>query len=311
MPENHARRARARLALFVTLLAVPVGCNSWPHTRGGPAGGGPQAHAPAGTPTPAELVAVLNDNARRLQSIESRDVQLDASMNGQPIGLVGMMVCQKPKNFRLVAQVAGTSMADFGSNNDEFWFWVGKNDPPYLFHCAHTDFAQGRSQVKMPLQPDWVMVALGMAEYDPNREYQVVDHRKTVELISQTTSSQGRPVRQVTVFSRGPRQWEVVGHKMLEATGKEVCAASISQVQQDAASGAVYPKIVQLVWPEEHMKLKLRLDEVYVNRPLDGGRAAALFARPALQGVQSYNMAYGVDSPASLGQPLQRVGNYR
>src|SRR5439155_23433913 len=140
------------------------GGNGWPHL-GGPANVGPQAHAPSGTPTAEQLVAYLNDNARRLQSIESRDVQLDASMKWETFGLTGVMVCQKPRNFRLMAKAASMSMADVGSNQDEFWFWVGKSDPPYLFHCSHQDFAQGRSQVKFPLQPDWVMVALGMAEY--------------------------------------------------------------------------------------------------------------------------------------------------
>src|SRR5881227_838870 len=103
MPHKTAPRARACLALFLALLALPAGCNSWQHLRG-PSGGGPAGRVSTATPTPAELVAYLNDNARRLQSIESREVQLDASMNGQPIGLVGMMVCQKPKSFRLVAQ---------------------------------------------------------------------------------------------------------------------------------------------------------------------------------------------------------------
>jgi hypothetical protein len=312
MPETSARRARARLVLLVALLALPAGCNSWRHLRG-PSNVGPQANAPSGNPTAEQLVAYLNDNARRLQSIECRDLQLDASMKWETVGLTGQMVCQKPRNFRLVARAAGMSMADFGSNPEEVWFWVGKSDPPYLFHCSHQDFAQGRSQVKFPLQPDWVMVALGMAEYDPSKPYQVrdVDRGRSIELISQSVSAQGRPVRQVTVFSRGPNL-QVTGHKIVDQqTNKEICAATITQVQQDPTSGAFYPRMVQLHWPEEQMRLKMRLDDVVINNPIDQNRTAGLFTRPALQGVQSYNMAYGPDGPASLGQPIQRMGNYR
>jgi hypothetical protein len=307
MPEKAARRARVRLTLLVAVLALPAGCNSWSQLRG-PSNVGPQARVPAAVPSSAELVAYLNDNARRMQSIESRDVQLDASMQMHTVGLTGMMICQKPKNFRLVAKAGGMSMADIGSNPDEFWFWVGKSDPPYLFHSSHQDFAQGRSLVKFPLQPDWVMVALGMAEYDPNKQYEVVPRGKTIELVTQTVNAQGRPVRQVTVFNRGQNQTQVVAHKILEANGtKEICSATITQMQQDPNSGAVYPKMVQLAWPEEQMKLKMRLDDVVINNQIDPNRSAALFTRPYLQGVQSYNMAIGPDSPGSL----QRMGNYQ
>src|SRR5207248_13653 len=145
-----------------------------------------------------------------------------------------------------------------------------------------------------------------------NKPYQVEARGKTIELIEQSVSAQGQPVRKVTVFNRGPSQVQVAGYKIQAMNGKEICSATITHAAQDPATGAVYPKVVQLVWPEEQMKLKMRLEDVTVNKPIDANRSAGLFNRPNLPGVQSYNMAYGPDGPpAALGQPLQRVGDYR
>ncbi len=52
-----------------------AGCNSWPHLRPAPQAAGGQ-RVPAAAPSAAELVTYLNDNARRVQALESRDVDL-------------------------------------------------------------------------------------------------------------------------------------------------------------------------------------------------------------------------------------------
>jgi hypothetical protein len=267
-----------------------------------------QTRLPAETPTAAQLVKYLNDNSRKIQSIEAREVDIDAQQGNQPVGLQGAMVCQKPRNFRLNARVVGQSAADVGSNDKEFWYWISKNEPPYLFHCDHKDFAEGRTRVAFPFQPDWIMEALGMADHDPNGTYEPVKATQTTfELVQKTLSPQRQPIRKVTVFNRAPaaNSPQVMAHRIEDANGKLICSALITHVQYDEASRTVIPKQVKLEWPDQKVTLKLKLDGVKVNAAIEAGRATALFNRPNMPNTATYDLARGLDQP--VGQ-VQRVG---
>jgi hypothetical protein len=278
--------------LIPAATMVLAGCNSWPHVRqNGPAT--PTARIPSAVPTSADLVAYLNDNADRMSSLECQSLFLDASHRMQTVGLTGQMVCQKPRNFRMVARVGGNPMVDLGSNNQEFWYWISKNDPPYLFHCAHSEFGQARARMPFPFQPDWIVEALGMLKYDPSHTYQVVTKPQSLELVEQATSPQGQQVRKVTVFSRGQNNVQVTAHVLQDAAGKEICSAYVTEVQQDRNTGAIFPKRVELVWPAEHIKLKMKLDDVTVNAQIDDSRVGMLFTRPSLKSIKSFNLASG------------------
>ena len=62
---------------------------------------------------------------------------------------------------------------------------------------------------------------------------------------------------------------------------------------------------VRLVWPAEQMELKMKLDGLTVNQSINQQRAAALFTRPRLQGVQTFDLARGLDQPSGN---VQRTG---
>jgi hypothetical protein len=230
---------------------------------------------------------------------------MDCTSNGQSVGLRAAMACQKPRNFRMKAQLMGSTAVDLGSNDQEFWYWISKADPPYLFHCSYEDFARGQARMPFPFQPDWIMEALGIAEYDPSKAYEVVANGQAIDLVERTVSPQGQPVRKVTRLSRGRnRQLQVTAHLLQDAQGKEICSAFVTDVQQDAATGALLPRHVQLVWPAERLRMKLRLDQVAVNPgSITGDRVALLFNRPSLRDVPSYNLARGLDAPSGGLQP--------
>jgi hypothetical protein len=283
------RYVRTGLGLGVLLILAGCAGTKWGWVRT------PPPDPPAGPPPTAQaLVDYLNDNARRVQSLECRDLNLDARQGLQSVGLMGQLVCQKPRNFRMGANVAGSQQVDLGSNDQEFWYWIGKADPPYLFHCSYTDFPRASGRLPFPFQPDWMIEAMGIAEYGPAANYQVVDRGKTLELVEQTVSARGDRVRKVTVFNRTQTHGtdpQVLAHVLQDANGKEICGAYISEVQQDPATGAVLPRRIRLVYPAERMELKLKLDEVAVNRPIDPQRTARLFTRPNLSNVQSFDLA--------------------
>jgi hypothetical protein len=295
------------LVLGLGGVLVAAGCNQMQPMRPGPAAQ-QNTRVSTNAPSAADLVEYMNRNARLVQRIECGDLDMDASQGRQQVGLRGKLVCQKPRDFRMSGKVLGKDEVDMGSNDQEFWYWIGKAEPPYLFHCSYTDFNQGRARMPFPFQPEWIMEGLGMAEYGAPDHYKVNVTPQTVELIEETRSSQGTPVRKVTVFSRVPAQGnqpQVTAHILQDASGKEICSAHIVEVQQDRATSAIVPRRIELRWPAEQMTLKMKLDQVTVNPSISQQKAAVLFTRPKLTGVQSYDLARGLDTQ---GGQVQRTG---
>ena len=294
------RQITSALGLAAVLLLA--GCKPWlrPDPPTPPAAAGPQ------TVDAATLVNSLNANAQRLQSLQVDDLEIQAHEGSEQVGLSGVMSAQKPRDFRLMANVFGSQAVDMGSNNQEFWWWISKADPPYLVHCAYADLARGNVYLPFPFQPDWVVEALGMGAYNPAGTYQVKMNPKTVELIEQTTSLQGQPVHKVTVFDRATAgtQWpKVVAHVLQDSGGTEICSATIVDYRADKATGAVVPHRVVLSWPAQKIRLDMTLDGVRVNA-LNEQRAAALFSRPQLRNVREIDLAR---LPAQPTGQVQRV----
>ena len=109
---------------------------------------------------------------------------------------------QKQRNFRLIARSPLGTEADIGSNDREFWFYMKRNTPPDLFFCSYDDLP--RSQIKLPVQPDWIAEALCVQELNAN-EYQMRQVRSGVELVKEVPSQTGEKLyKGVLVATSGP-----------------------------------------------------------------------------------------------------------
>lgn len=243
-------------------------------------------------PTPASLVAYLNDNARLAQGIRCEDLTLEARQGREaPASVFGRLDCSKPRNFRLTGRAAGQPFVDIGSNDQEIWFWI-RPSSPYLFHCSHDALTRGAVR-DLPFQPDMILTALGMGEHDPAKKYDMKVNTSTVELIEPAQSLQGQPIQRVTVFSRAPArgdQPQVMAHILRDAQGKKICEATITHVVHDR-SGAELPRRVQLVWPDQKLELRMSLEGVRVVQadPQEGQR---LYSRHMLT-MPGFDLALG------------------
>jgi hypothetical protein len=298
------RRITAGLALGMVLV---TGCNTLPHRRdAAPAPAVTKTALP--TPEPAMLVRYLNDNSRKIQGLRA-DVAMDCKQGGQSVGLDGTLACSWPRNFRLKAKALGQSAADIGSNDNEFWFWISKADPPYVYHCSYRDLNPA-VRLPFPFQPDMVMAGLGLAEYDPNKSYRLRETPKYLELIEDSTSPQGQPVEKITVFNRmevrNPGEPQVVAHVLKDKQGHVIAQAVVHRVVVSRETGAVLPQHVSLSWPAERMEMEMRFRDVQVVR-FDPERAAVLFQRTQLGNLTAYDLARrAVDGPG-----IQRAGGFR
>jgi hypothetical protein len=255
-------------------------------------------------PSKEAVVAYLNENAGLLQTIRSDELDITVYDGIVPFSLRGKMMTQKPRGFRMSGDALGNRVVDLGSNDNEFWWWISKANPPDQFFCNYKDLSEGRVQfVPFPFQPEWIMETLGLGPYGPAEKYQYEVAADTLRLIEKTTSAQGKAVRKVIVMSRR-REKADLGHPQVtqfllvdDATGQEICSAHISQVQVNAANGAVVPRKLELRWPAMKVRLAMKLDATTVN----GQLPHTAFERPQMAGVRSVDLArLNLSAPTSV-----------
>jgi hypothetical protein len=289
------------------LLSAVVGCNVLsPHRRDT---GGQPVVTDDRLPTVEALVGYLNRNADRVgeNALKCTNLTIDCKANSQAVGLGGSMMCQKPRNFRLTAKVVGQPAVDIGSNKDEFWYWISKNEPPYLFHCSYDALARG-ANIPFPFQPDMVVTALGIAHYDADRKYELNAPPKAnyFELVESITSPQGQPIQKVVVFDRSerfPPQPQVIAYVLRDAKGTIICKAMIESVQQNRDTGAILPRKVSFNWPAQQLQMKLEMNDLQVIT-MNPDLSERVFSRRNLS-YQSYDLAARtLDGPGGV----QRAG---
>ena len=70
------------------------------------------------------FVAEHNGNVAQIQTLEARpSISLGGKLKG---GVDGRLALERPRNFKLELTSLGSTKADIGSNDEEFWFWVDK-----------------------------------------------------------------------------------------------------------------------------------------------------------------------------------------
>jgi hypothetical protein len=271
-------------------LVLFSGCDLLrPNTRTDPRPVG----APPPPPQVGQLVSYMNNNADRVQAIQATQVSIDCRQGNQAVGMEAKLVCQKPRYFRLKGSVMGKPAADIGSNENEFWYWISQERPPYVFHCSYQDLNTGQVRLPFPFQPDMVISAMGIGAYDKSLAYEIKTTDKTVELIEPLTTSAGKRVRKVTVFNRyqtQPPNPQVMAHILKDENGNAICTATIMEVKFDQASQAILPVKVHLSWPEQKMEMTMKMGDVHASR-LETAQAARLFNRTDLNAYPGFDLA--------------------
>ena len=304
----------AILGLGMGGLLLAAGCSGiQPRGTGG---GGAAAVRPPDfrQPTATAMVAYLNENARRAQAVTCRDLSLECRQGSDSGIISGRLDCQRPRNFRLTGKVVGQPQVDIGSNDSEFWFWIGKAPQPYVYHCSYDALARGGVRLPFPSQPELILSALGMAEYDPTGKYEVRNNGRTVELIEPTVSPQGQPMKKVTVFNARPTgrdQPVVLAYLLRDANDRQVCAATVEGVKTDPATGAVLPRRMRIVCagatPRQSFEMRMRMDSIQVTS-IDAQLASSLFSRRNLKSQRSYDLDRGQPDDPSGTSEVRPVG---
>ncbi len=237
-----------------------------------------------------QILANVNENSAKVQSLFATRATI--STPGYP-SLRANLAFERPRNFRLRAETSFTGPeVDLGSNSDLFWLWIRRNQPPAIFVCCHEQFAHSAARQIMPIEPEWLISALGVVTLDGTEQHQgpYTPHPGRLEIRSTPIPQPGQPPHgssRVTVIddSRGV----VLEQHVFDASGARLATAKMSRHVRDPGSGAILPKRVDIEWPPAKFELSFDLSEIQVNH-LDAN-AQSMWVKPVYPGYADVDLA--------------------
>jgi hypothetical protein len=237
------------------------------------------------SPTLEQVIEVVNRNSGQIRSFSANR----ASLSGSGFPSLGASVAfERPMRFRLRAGtgLTGTEI-DFGSNDELFWFWMRRNQPPGLYYCRHSQFAANAAW-RPPFEPQWLIEALGLAGFDPALPHQgpvaLPNDRLRIDTIRNTPEG---PVTKITIID-GSQGWILEQH-MFNARRQLVASSVASGHRRDPLSGLVMPTVVNINCPPAQLSMRLDLGEVEINRL--SGDPASLWSMPSYPGAPLIDLA--------------------
>ena len=255
---------RVRPAIWMHLLAglavcYGPGCRSLVRPPENPL---PRVLPPS--PTLEQIIQVVNNNSGQIQSF----VANGASISGEGFPtLRAVLAFERPRRLRLRADNTFTGPElDLGSNDELFWFWVRRSQPPAVYYARHEQFAACPAQQNFPIRPEWLIEALGITQFDPSLPHQgpFPHGREQLEVRTIRDTPQGSQTKVTIVDSvRGcvlqQSIYDCRGH--LLATSDSLCH------RRDPLSGLIMPTVVTVRSMAGQLSMRLDLGLVEINRP--------------------------------------------
>jgi hypothetical protein len=236
--------------------------------------------------TAEQVIEVVNRNNGQIQSFSTSQATL--STPGAP-SLRTVVAFQRPLGFRMrgTYPLTGPEL-DLGSNNDLFWFWINRNEPKAVYYCRHDQFAQSTAKQMVPIQPDWLIDALGVSTFDTSlptygpypRSSNVLEMRT----IKETADGQ---ITKITLLDAS--QGWILGQEIYNAQNQLLLQTQALDHRQDPRSGLWMPRSVKFSCPMAQFSMQLDLGNVDINVP--PANPAEMFAMPSIPNSPAIDIA--------------------
>ena len=207
-----------------------------------------------------QVIRVVNRNAAQIQSLSADNVTLTSP--GMPT-LRASLAVARPKRLRLRAHTGLTGPElDLGSNDEVFWFWIRRNDPPAVYYCRHSDYASMPNGGALPIDPQWMLDSLGLMQLDPALPHQgpfpLSGNRLEVRTIIETPDG---PRMKVTIA-------DAIGGLVLEQrifnSQNHLIARAVAQRhRRDPLTGLTLPRVVDISCPPEQFFMRINLGNTF------------------------------------------------
>ena len=245
-----------------------------------------------------QVVGAINQNTARVHSLMAPNALITIPHSTLLPPLRGNLALEKPQRFRLTAGTGLTGQeVDLGVNDERFWLWIRRSDPPGVYFCRHDQFAGSAACRVMPIEPRWLQSALGLVELDSSQVYSGPIPRGdgTVELRTYLPSANGTLQRVLVIDAK--RAWVKEQH-VYDPTGTTLIASTVATSHRYYPIEQVsLPERVAIRLPPSQMAFTIDLGQLQINRL--PANAAQLWTMPAFDGYQQFDLG-----TTSLNMPL-------
>jgi len=201
----------------------------------------------------------LNLRNRGIRSIWYGDLKLHVK-DRFTVRLDGFLGYEKPKKFKMQLQSFFGKELIVGSNDQYFWFWSKRMEPPALYYCSHENLY--RSRLKTPFHPIWIMESLGLGRISvKDARLDVVGHYWKVTEIRINTL--GQKVRKTTLIDTNKKA--IVGHYVHDKN-RLIVSSEVEEFYR--IDGHMVPKKIRTIWHEEGVELNWFFSEPKLNIPM-------------------------------------------
>jgi hypothetical protein len=223
------------------------------------------------TATAAEVVAAVNANSGRVRTYQAPQASVSLPESaGLPLVSAPIAV-ERPRRFRLRGTTAFTGPEiDLGSNDERFWVWARRNEPPALYTARHDQWAASPLRSQMPIEPEWLIDALGLVQLDPSATYvgPVPRGDGALELREQAAGPGGVQQR---VFVIDAQTALVREQHVYDAAGSLTGSVFADRFRYDAAAQVSLPERVRINAPAAGLDLTITTGTVLINAPVAAG----------------------------------------
>jgi hypothetical protein len=265
-------------------------------------------------PTLEELTVAINRNQSiRQLSTNSASVEVMSMPNLPRLGAT--LNLERERKFRLRASLpimfAGI---DMGSNDELFWFEVPEGVSKTLYYARHDQYQQQLTRAILPVDPTWIMDALGLMQLDPSTVVAGPITRTDGKIELRNTLSMPDGMYQRVCFI-DPQAGYVTDQFLYAPNGNLIAKSLASQHVYYAEQQCAIPHRVELhLVPSMGPPLSMRIEigSYAINQLLSGD--PQLFSMPtsAAQAIDLTTLANGASptvSPPAVSAPIQYSAN--
>ncbi|WP_145054459.1 hypothetical protein [Lignipirellula cremea] len=295
--DNSPASPAALLLLGALLVMTLSGCRNWmmfqPRVPVGPTI--PQVFQAA--PTLEEIVGHVNSSSARIQQLTSQPL---VTVGGLPATLRANVAIERPHRFRMqahVTQITGTEM-DIGSNDELFWLWVKRQPPPTIYFAHRDRFAQSPARAMLPIEPDWLISALGVATFDPADAHEGPYQRADNQWEIRTRMSGEHTGMTRSTLVDGSYGYVTAQH-VYDQRGQLVASAKASKFRHYPEVQVSLPTQVAISLPAANLNIEIETPHYAINQL--SGDPARLWSMPREPGVAVVDIA--AVPPGALGPP--------
>ncbi|MGA2256511.1 MAG: hypothetical protein ABSG53_17825 [Thermoguttaceae bacterium] len=238
-----------------------------------------------------QVIAAVNRNNSQIQSLFSNSATISGP--GYPT-LKAHIAFQRQRNFRLRADLLAPEV-DVGSNDQLFWFWIKRSQPSAVYYCYHDQFATSRARQMIPIDPNWLIEALGTLVLDPSLAHQgpYPDRGNRIQIRTIYDTPEGSNMK-VTIID-SVSAW-VMEQRIYDVRGGLRARSVVENYRRDSRTNLYVPTAVQVECPAAQFSMRVDLGAVQVNELQ--GNPAELWTMPSypnspLVDLGNPNLPYG------------------